>query len=70
MIGADVYVPEETLQGLLEETSAVLDGHPSLTYGLGVGLKPIQETATRSWASSRRSTAITSPSPAVARRSA
>jgi glycine/D-amino acid oxidase-like deaminating enzyme len=42
--GADgtFQVPEETLQGLLEETSAVLDGHPSLTYeSYGVGLKPI-----------------------------
>jgi glycine/D-amino acid oxidase-like deaminating enzyme len=35
-------VPDKTLQGLLEEASAVLDGNPSLTYeSYGVGLKPI-----------------------------
>ena len=42
--GADgtFQVPDKTLQGLLEETSAVLDGNPSLTCeSYGVGLKPI-----------------------------
>ena len=53
------------------ETSAVLDGHPSLTYeSYGVGLKPIPGDGDPVLGFLEEITAITSPSPTAARPSA
>jgi glycine/D-amino acid oxidase-like deaminating enzyme len=63
-------VRESTVDGLLREASAVLEGNPALTLeSYGVGPSPSRATATPWWARSARSAATTSSSPTAEPRS-